>query len=68
MLELFLIRLKELIKESEVRDLCNRAREILMEESNVQNINAPVTVYQILKNIQLKIVRFVGTFTVNFLI
>ena len=34
----------EFIKESEVRDLCNRAREILLEESNIQNIYSPITV------------------------
>jgi hypothetical protein len=34
----------ELIKESEVKDLCNKAREILCEESNVQRVDAPVTV------------------------
>lgn len=28
----------ECIKESEVRDLCNMARDILLEESNIQNI------------------------------
>jgi serine/threonine-protein phosphatase 4 catalytic subunit len=34
----------ECIKESEVRDLCNRARDILLEESNIQNIYSPITV------------------------
>lgn len=34
----------ECIKESEVRELCNRARDILMEESNIQNIYSPITV------------------------
>ena len=34
----------EFIKESEVRDLCNRARDILLEESNIQNIYSPITV------------------------
>lgn len=33
-----------LIKESEVRELCNKAKEILVEESNVQRVDAPVTV------------------------
>ena len=32
------------IKESEVRELCNKATEILMEESNIQNISSPITV------------------------
>jgi serine/threonine-protein phosphatase 4 catalytic subunit len=34
----------EYIKESEVRDLCNKARDIFMEESNIQNIYSPITV------------------------
>ena len=34
----------ELIKESEVKALCNRAREILVEEANVQRVDLPVTV------------------------
>lgn len=34
----------EIIKESEVRELCNKARDILMEESNIQNIYSPITV------------------------
>ncbi len=32
------------IKESEVKALCTKAREILVEESNVQRVDAPVTV------------------------
>jgi serine/threonine-protein phosphatase 4 catalytic subunit len=39
-----LLRKCELITEAEVRDLCNKAREILIEESNVQRVDAPVTV------------------------
>jgi serine/threonine-protein phosphatase 4 catalytic subunit len=34
----------QIILESEVKELCNKAREILVEESNVQRIEAPVTV------------------------
>mmetsp|Transcript_36359 Transcript_36359/g.49956 ORF Transcript_36359/g.49956 Transcript_36359/m.49956 type:complete len:307 (-) Transcript_36359:33-953(-) len=34
----------ETISEKEVKDLCLKAREILMEESNVQRVDAPVTV------------------------
>ena len=34
----------ETIKEAEVKDLCSKAREILIEESNVQRVEAPVTV------------------------
>lgn len=34
----------EYIKESEVKALCNRAKEILIQESNVQHVESPVTV------------------------
>ncbi|ORZ30503.1 Serine/threonine-protein phosphatase 4 catalytic subunit (PP-X) [Catenaria anguillulae PL171] len=34
----------ELITEAEVRNLCAKAREILIEESNVQRVDAPVTI------------------------
>jgi len=34
----------EYLTEAEVKVLCNRAREILVEESNIQKIEAPVTV------------------------
>ncbi|KAK0075589.1 hypothetical protein PV325_006676 [Microctonus aethiopoides] len=34
----------EIIKEAEVKALCAKAREILIEESNVQRIDSPVTV------------------------
>jgi len=36
--QIALLRNCECIKESEVRDLCNMARDILLEESNIQNI------------------------------
>ena len=36
----------EFIKENEVKALCAKAREILVEESNVQRVDAPVTVSQ----------------------
>lgn len=35
----------EPLKESEVKSLCLKAMEILVEESNVQRVDAPVTVY-----------------------
>lgn len=35
----------EIIRESEVKALCAKAREILVEESNVQRVDSPVTVY-----------------------
>jgi serine/threonine-protein phosphatase 4 catalytic subunit len=38
------LRRCETIKESEVKALCAKAREILVEESNVQRVDAPVTV------------------------
>lgn len=34
----------ELPKESEVNALCAKAKEVLVEEANVQKIDAPVTV------------------------
>lgn len=34
----------DIIKESEVKALCAKAREILIEESNVQRVDAPVTI------------------------
>ena len=34
----------EYLKENEVKSLCDKAREILLDESNVQKVNAPVTV------------------------
>ena len=38
------LRRCEYIREAEVKVLCGKAREILVEESNVQRIEAPVTV------------------------
>jgi len=38
------LRRCEYIKESEVRSLTSKAREILAEESNVQRVDAPVTI------------------------
>lgn len=38
------LRKCDFIKESEVKALCAKAREILIEESNVQKVDAPVTV------------------------
>lgn len=34
----------EYLKESEIKALCTRAKEILLEESNVQYVESPVTV------------------------
>lgn len=38
------LRRFELPKESEVYKLCSKAKEILVEESNIQKIDAPVTI------------------------
>ena len=38
------LRRCEYIKEAEVKALCAKAREILVEESNVERVDAPVTV------------------------
>jgi hypothetical protein len=38
------LRRCEPISEVEVKDLCSKAREILIEESNVQYVDSPVTV------------------------
>jgi len=38
------LRRCEIIKEREVKALCDKAREILLEESNVQRVDTPVTV------------------------
>jgi serine/threonine-protein phosphatase 4 catalytic subunit len=39
-------QLKEcrILPENEVKELCNKARDIFIEEANVQDIPAPVTV------------------------
>mmetsp|Transcript_17758 Transcript_17758/g.39368 ORF Transcript_17758/g.39368 Transcript_17758/m.39368 type:complete len:315 (+) Transcript_17758:101-1045(+) len=34
----------EYLKESEVKGICDKAREILIDESNVQRVDAPVTI------------------------
>ena len=39
-----MLRQCKIIKESEVKALCAKAREILVEESNVQRVDSPVTV------------------------
>jgi serine/threonine-protein phosphatase 4 catalytic subunit len=38
----------EIITEEQVIALCSKAREILIEESNVQRVDAPVTVRYLL--------------------
>lgn len=44
----------EYIKESDVKILCEKAKEILIEESNVQRIEAPVTVKHYLTYLDLR--------------
>jgi hypothetical protein len=56
----------EFIKEAEVKALCTRAKEILIEESNVQSVESPVTVSQPFS--VLNGFRFVVTSMVNFTI
>ena len=34
----------EVLKESEVKSLCAKALEVLVEESNVQRVDSPVTI------------------------
>ncbi len=43
-LTVLVLRRGEVIREKEVKYLCDRAREILLEESNVQRVDSPVTV------------------------
>jgi serine/threonine-protein phosphatase 4 catalytic subunit len=38
------LRKCQYLKEQEVKALCDRAREILTEENNVQRVDSPVTV------------------------
>ena len=63
-----LLKSCECIKESEVRDLCNLARDILLDESNIQQISSPITVSNIfifhLSDNPFSC-RFAAIFTVN---
>lgn len=67
------LRRCEIIKEREVKMLCDKAREILMEESNVQRVDTPVTVSDLSnENIRttltnlFSLFRFVETFMDSF--
>ena len=51
----------EIIKESEVKALCAKAREILVEESNVQRVDSPVTV-SIFRILQLSLGYFLCSY------
>jgi hypothetical protein len=62
----------EYLKESEVKTLCDKAREILLEESNVQLVDAPCTVstylayrYINLEKINYRCFRSAVTFMVS---
>lgn len=46
----------EYLKESEVKALCDRAREILVDESNVQRVESPVTVSLVTKGKQERLI------------
>lgn len=48
----------EPLKESEVKALCLKAMEILVEESNVQRVDAPVTVFPLSLSIYLRTLWF----------
>ncbi|CAG9327803.1 unnamed protein product [Blepharisma stoltei] len=39
-----LLKQCEYIKEAEVKDLCAKARDLLIEESNVHKVNSPITI------------------------
>lgn len=60
-----LLRKCECIKESEVKLLCAKAREILVEESNVQRVDAPVTVLFFFY-LNLFKLRYAGIYMANF--
>jgi len=38
------LRKTEFLREADVRLLCTRAKEIIIDEGNVQRVDAPVTV------------------------
>lgn len=59
------LRACKLITEDEVKALCAKAREILIEESNVQCVDSPVTVCFIWKFL---ISRYAETYTGSFTI
>lgn len=43
----------EALEEEELKSLCEHVKEILVEESNVQPVNAPVTVRTLLDKINV---------------
>jgi len=50
----------EYLREGEVKALCLRAREILVDESNVQRVDAPVTVRVEVAGVSLDLVLCLG--------
>ena len=55
----------EYLREGEVKALCLRAREILVDESNVQRVDAPVTV-SVCVCVKAKcILLFISTYVCN---
>lgn len=61
----------ELIKEEEVKVLCEKAKEILSSESNVQRLSPPITVCSMLfswRTLFKYDLRFVGIFMDSFMI
>ncbi len=63
------LRRGDFLTEEKVLNLCNKAKEILIEESNVQRVDTPVTVKRVL--IEFLILFFcscVGIFTDSFTI
>ena len=57
----------EIITEEEVKRLCIKAREILIEEANVQIVDSPVTVslFTTVPELKLNEARYVGTYTAS---
>ena len=43
------LKLGEYIKESEVKLICNKAKEILIQEPNVLSVEAPATVFLVIR-------------------
>ncbi len=59
----------EYIKDSNyVKQLCEKAKEILSQQENIIYLNAPITVSNFYHNKFNILFRFVATFMVNFMI
>ena len=56
----------EFIKESEVKALCTKAKEILIEEQNVQSVESPVTVSEWMTEMAITGVKKFCTFQISF--